>query len=194
MVAPSSKFCPTEGKIAKTGSAIHVDVGAMRGVLSTDRSKTAEVDFTYRGPSKDTQPLADGEIRRQIGVKLKAQDSCNVVYAMWHIAPDTGVFVLVKRNPGMSTHEACKDGGYMTPTPTTTKPVANIVVGAPHTLRADLEGQHLIVTADGVVAWEGNLPADVLKMDGPPGVRSDNGTFDFSVHVPNGATSAPACP
>ena len=193
-VAAPAKFCTTEGKVARTGMAIHVDVGAMRGVLSTDRSRSAEVDFTYRGPSKDTQPLADGEIRRQIGVKLKAQDSCNVVYAMWHIAPDTGVFVLVKQNPGKSTHEACKDGGYITPSPTQTRPVAAVAVGAPHTLRADLDGQRLRVTADGALAWEGTLPASVLQMDGPPGVRSDNGTFDFSVHVPNGATSAPACP
>lgn len=189
----ASKFCTTDGKVGRSGNGIHVDVGAMRGVLTSDRSKSAEVDFTYRGPSKDVQALASGELRRQVGVKLKAQDSCNVVYAMWHIAPDSGVFVLVKRNPGKSSHEECKDGGYITPTPTETHPVAAVAVGVPHTLRADIIGQRMRVTADGALAWEGALPAAANEFDGPPGVRTDNGTFDFQLQLPNGAKSAPSC-
>ncbi len=192
-VVSPSKFCPTEGSVGRSTTNMRVDTGAMRGVLSTDRSSSAEVDFTYRGPSKDTQPLADGEIRRQIGVKLKAQDSCNVIYAMWHIAPDQGIQVLVKRNPGKSTHAQCGDGGYVTPTASVNRPVAPIVAGAPRTLRADLVGQRLRVTADGVLAWEGALPASASEIQGPPGVRSDNGTFDFQVRVPGAASAAPAC-
>jgi len=192
IVSPS-KFCPTEGNINRSAQFMRVESGAMRGVLSTDRSSSAEVDFTYRGPSKDTQPLADGEIRRQIGVKLRAQDSCNVVYAMWHIAPDQGINVLVKSNPGKSTHDQCHDGGYITPTATVNIPVSPIVVGVPRTLRADLVGQRLRVLADGKLAWEGTLPPAAAAFSGPPGVRSDNGTFDFQMRVPNGAAAAATC-
>lgn len=189
----ATKFCPTEGMVGKNGNLMHVDVGAMRGFLSTDRSRTAEVEFTYRGASKDTQPLLSGEIRRQIGLKLKAQDTCNVVYAMWHVAPTPGLSVAVKSNPGKNTYAACKDQGYINATPSMTKDVPPIVAGVPHTMRAELDGQKLKVIVDGTLVWAGSLPPEAAVIDGPPGVRSDNGTFDFQVRVPSGAAAAPPC-
>lgn len=192
-LVPSSKLCPTEGKLLPAGGLVHVDVGSMRAFVSTDRSHTEQLEFTYRGPSKDAAPLADGELRRQIGIKLKAQDACNVIYAMWHIAPTSGIFVSVKRNRGMSTSAACKDGGYIFVNPTDTKPVPAVVPGVQHTMRADLLGKRLLITVDGALVWHADLPAAADEFDGPPGVRSDNGTFDFRVQVPSGAAAANDC-
>ncbi len=192
-VVSATKFCATEGVVGKNGNLMHVDVGAMRGFLSTDRSRTAEVEFTYRGASKDTQPLLSGEIRRQIGLKLKAQDTCNVVYAMWHVAPTPRLSVAVKSNPGKNTYAACKDQGYINATPSMTKDVPAVVAGVPHTMRAELDGQKLKVIVDGSLVWAGSLPPEAAVIDGPPGVRSDNGTFDFQVRVPSGAAAAPPC-
>ena len=72
-----------------------------------------EIRFTYLGSSAKSKPLASGELRRQIGIKLRAENTCNLVYAMWHIEPDSRVAVSIKRNPGMSTHEQCHAGGYI---------------------------------------------------------------------------------
>jgi hypothetical protein len=55
--------------------------------------------------SGGVKPLASGELRRQIGLKLQAEDTCNLIYAIWHIEPDAMVAVSVKRNAGMHTHE-----------------------------------------------------------------------------------------
>ncbi|HEY8080342.1 MAG TPA: hypothetical protein VIF62_39700, partial [Labilithrix sp.] len=69
--------------------------------------------------------------------------------------------------------------------------------GEAHVLRAELEGTTLRVDADGALAWQGTLPADALAFDGPAGVRSDNGAFDFALHTSSGAsgtTSPLPCP
>jgi len=157
----------------------HVEVGGMRAV--TAASNAVKLSFVYRGPSRDVAPLANGELRRQIGVKLRAKDDCNVIYVMWHIEPDSGVNVSVKSNPGKATHAECGAEGYINLKPARAGVVAPVVVGAAHTLRAVIEGVNLVVTADGVAVWEGVLPAEAFAFDGPVGVRSDNGAFDFSV-------------
>ncbi|MEA2752645.1 MAG: hypothetical protein QOI41_6788, partial [Myxococcales bacterium] len=71
-------------------------MGGVRAVIAGDRSRAAELAFVYRGPSVSTAPLANGELRRQIGLKLRAQDTCNVVYVMWHVERSPGAFVSVR--------------------------------------------------------------------------------------------------
>ncbi len=141
----------------------------MRGVVAGDRSTTAELAFDYPGPSHVEVPLADGELRRQIGIKLRAQDTCNVIYVMWHVAPTPGIFVQVKSNPGQSTHAECGDHGYVTVSSTSGTQPPPIRVGEQHTLRADLAGNVLTVLADGALAWQGQLPAAASTFDGPVG-------------------------
>ena len=67
--------------------------------------------------------------------------------------------------------------------------------GEPHTLRAelDVESATLRVVADGVAAWEGLLPRTALDFDGPAGIRSDNGEFDFAVRVPPASRLDASC-
>jgi hypothetical protein len=166
----------------------------MRAVMAGDTSSAAELSFTYRGPSAETAPLASGELRRQIGIKLRAQDTCNVVYVMWHVEPLPGIAVSVKRNPGASTHLACRDGGYLNLRPATSSPAPLLRPGEKHTLLAAIDGETLRVSADGAVVWTGLLPRDAFAFDGPAGIRSDNGIFDFELRVPNGEHVARPCP
>lgn len=190
----ASRLCVTSGWVDSIEApTLKVDVGAMRGVVAGDRSGAAELAFDYPGPSHEETPLADGEMRRQIGLKLRAQDTCNVVYVMWRIAPVAGVFVQVKSNPGQSTHEQCADRGYTELPATAGTQPAPIGPGERHTLRADLEGNVLTVLADGALAWKGELPAEAAAGGGPIGVRSDNGQFGFELRVPGGARPGPRC-
>jgi hypothetical protein len=143
----------------------------------------AEIDFVYRGPTEADAPLASGELRRQIGLKLRAQNSCNVVYVMWHIEPAQGIVVSVKSNPGQRRHAECGAGGYDFLQPSRTQPVGPIRVGERHVLRAAIIGSDLHVVTDGVTSWQGQLPKAVFTFDGPVGVRSDNGDFDVELRA-----------
>lgn len=195
----AAPLCVSAGAVEVLGDGhLHVDTGGMRGQIPSDFSRTAELAFTYGGASRTSAPLANGELRRQIGLKLRARDTCNVVYVMWRIEPTAGVFVSVKRNPGMSTHAECGDRGYENvrglPGAATAK-VTSPLVGSTHTLRAVLgpDDRTLHVLADGTPVFEAVLPEDALAFDGPAGVRSDNGRFDFELRVPPGGAPIASC-
>lgn len=175
----------TSGSVDRLGGGRYaVDSGAMRAVAPGSRGDRARLQFTYRGPSRESAPLASGELRRQIGLKLRARDTCNVVYAMWRIEPSSGVAVQVKSNPGQSRHAQCGDRGYETLDAGRKAAAPAVAPDAPHVLEAAIDGGALRVVADGVVVWEGRLPASALAFDGPAGVRSDNGAFEFWLDAP----------
>jgi hypothetical protein len=155
----------------------------LRAELGTTPRSAAEIEFVYRGPTQTDAPLSSGELRRQIGLKLRAQNTCNVVYVMWHIEPARGIVVSVKNNPGQTRHAECGAGGYSFLEPLQAEPVAPIRVGEPHVLSAAITGDELHVEADGVRSWTGRLPPSVFTFDGPVGLRSDNGDFDVTLRA-----------
>jgi hypothetical protein len=170
-----------------------VEHPSFRAELGDAPRSAAEIAFTYNGPTAKDAPLASGELRRQIGLKLRAHDTCNVVYAMWHIEPSRGIEVSVKSNPGQSTHEACGDRGYVFVRSRAPAPILPpIRAGERHLLDATITGNVLRVIADGTTAWEGELPAAAFAFDGPAGVRTDNGSFDIELRVPAAAPPAAA--
>lgn len=172
----------TAGAVRSAGGSYHVNVGGMRAyLLGSERADGASVRFTYLGPSGSTSPLASGELRRQIGLKLRAADTCNVIYVMWHIEPTAGVRVSVKSNPGRHTHAECGAGGYVAQRPARVGAVPSIRRGERHVLSAELRGAVLRVDVDGALAWEGGLSREASALAGPVGVRTDNGAFDFDV-------------
>ena len=189
---PRSALCFTEGApVTSAGGAIHVEAGGVRAFAAGDRSSSAELAFTYRGPSAFEAPLANGELRRQVGLKLRAQDTCNVVYVMWHLEPTQTVAVSVKRNAGMSAHAACGDGGYVNVQAEASARPPAVAAGVPHVMRADLDGRTLRVIADGDVVWRGQLPTVALDLEGPVGLRTDNGTFDLELRTTRHAGDSP---
>lgn len=191
----ASALCVTSGKVTSTGARrLHVDEGGMRAVVGRDRSRSAELEFTYRGVSTTTARLADGELRRQIGLKLRARDTCNIVYVMWHVEPAPGIFVLVKHNVHQSTHGECGDRGYLVLKPDVVVAAPIVERGATHVLRADVDGTELRVSVNGIRVWGGHLPPEAFSFDGPVGMRADNVAFDFQLRVPGGSTAGGACP
>ncbi len=190
----ASTFCATAGRVTSAGGeALNVKTGGMRGVIASDSSSAVEVAFVFRGNSVDTALLGNGELRQQIGVKLRAQDTCNIVYVMWHVAPTPRVAVSVKYNPGKRTHAECLDQGYINLRPKTTVPVPTIAVGELHTLRAEIAGDTLTVHADGLEVWQNTLPPQAFTFDGPAGIRTDNSEFDFQLRLPGGGNGSAQC-
>jgi hypothetical protein len=76
-----------------------VSTKEMRATLKFPTQQDVTVDFTYLGPTQDVSHLADGEVRSQFGVKLRAQDTCNIVYVMWQFAPAQRIAVSVSAIP-----------------------------------------------------------------------------------------------
>ena len=152
-----------------------------RALVPGSSGAAARLRFTYRGPSQETAPLASGELRRQIGLKLLAHDTCNLLYVMWHLEPKQELSVQLKRNAGAHTHQACGDRGYQKVQGELTRRAPRIEPGQAHELAAFVEGARLRVELDGQPTWEGALPADALELEGPAGLRSDNGEFEVTL-------------
>ena len=109
-LTPVSKanLCVTEGSIEETPDhRLSVNVAKMRAYVNAYTQRVAEVRFTYLGSAPNEAPRASGEMRRQLGLKLRAQDACNLVYAMWRIEPESKLVVSVKNNPGEHTSAQC---------------------------------------------------------------------------------------
>jgi hypothetical protein len=200
-------LAPTDPMPPKVGpSAIKTTLGTVRtlrsGRLQITEPKVrfvvpathddAALAFRYIGPTEKTAALASGAIRRQLGVKLRAANGCNVVYAMWRFEPKNEVVVSVKRNDGKTIHAQCGANGY--------KDIAPMVAHAPpaplpnqsHVLRAKLTGDRLRVTIDDKPVWEGALPREAFAFDGPAGARTDNVKIELDYHArPRPAGSHP---
>ena len=113
MPVSKANLCVTEGTIQEfPGQGFSVNVPKMRAYLNAYTQPVAEAQFTYFGPTPNEAPLASGEMRRQFGLKLRAQDACNLVYAMWRIEPESKLVVSVKSNPGEHTSAQCGNRGY----------------------------------------------------------------------------------
>ncbi|HEY4408116.1 MAG TPA: hypothetical protein VGN55_25975 [Xanthobacteraceae bacterium] len=187
-------LCVTNGAVSKLpGGRLAIATPSSRAVVRAEPERAAdqvaEIRFRYLGPTPSSKPLASGELRRQIGLKLRAQDTCNLLYAMWHIEPDARIAVSIKRNAGMDTHAQCGAGGYVNFKSEERGDLPPIRPGEAHTLRAELHGNDLTVTADGKVAWQGGFGNELPPLSGPPGLRTDNGRFELE-YLADGPTKS----
>lgn len=195
---PARDLCITSGGGAVLSPLRYgVDRPSTRGFVTRPETDDVELVFTYHGATATQLPLASGEMRKAVGLKLRAVDSCNVLYVMWRVEPSPGVYVSVKHNPGMVSHVQCRDGGYhgmqpsLRPGETLAKPPL-LEVGTTHALRAVIAAERLRVWADGALAWAGELPPEARALRGPAGFRSDDVRVDLEMRVPEAALRAPA--
>jgi hypothetical protein len=189
---PREQLCVTKGTIeAGSGTQLKVSVPEMRAVLLSQTPQRIEAHLTYLGPSQGEKRLKSGELRRQFGLKLRAANGCNLVYVMWRIAPKAGIVVSVKSNPGLSTNAECGTNGYTEVKPEWSSPAPLPRKGKSHTLRAELGKSDLEVWIDQKLVWLGDVGQAALAFDGPVGVRSDNGGFEFELFAPAPVSDTP---
>lgn len=154
----------------------------MRATIPATSGESGTLYFNYLGtPGSRIARLQSGEIRHQIGLKLRAQDSCNLVYVMWNLDLQK-IVVSVKYNPDQHTSRECLDHGYhfdreFPPQATALPPT--VQSDEFHVLQATISAETLTVKTDGTVAWQGKLPAIASTLKGPAGLRSDNVQFTF---------------
>ncbi len=184
MSVSRANLCVTEGVIEELpGARLSVSVPKMRAYLNALTPQFVEAHFTYLGSTGSEARLGSGELRRQFGLKLRAQDSCNLVYAMWRIEPESKLVVSVKSNPGQHASAQCGNRGYRNIKPRRSAPVPALRSGETHTLRAEMNGAEMKVFVDNSVVWEGSGRPDALAFDGPVGIRSDNARLQIELRA-----------
>ena len=184
-------FCVTEGSLEKgPGDRLSVNVPKMRAYVNRATTPSVEIRFRYVGPTKEESKLGSGQVRRQFGLKLRAQDPCNLVYVMWRIEPESKVVVSMKRNPSEHTSAQCGNRGYTNIKASKASPVPHLEAGQSHTLRAELKEDELRVFVDNKEVWDGTIGSEAARIRGPVGIRTDNAQlqFDYLARRPAGIT------
>jgi len=173
-----STLCVTKGAAA---IGAKVTDPTMRAVAKGTLGESAALTFKYAGDTETVRELAGGQARRQIGLKLRAQDGCNLVYVMWRLDPKPKLDISVKLNPGKKTHKECGAEGYTKIKAAKGKlpGVPVLALGDTRTLRAEIVGDELTVWIDELISWRGTLPEAARALDGPAGIRSDNFAFEL---------------
>lgn len=180
---PASKdaICVTTGDMAAEPDGRYlIESSASRAVVRDGDDDYVGIVFEYLGPSKAESALASGDVRRQLGLKLQAQDSCNVIYVMWPVDGARELVVTSKVNRGQSAHAQCGVKGYQALTPLKSRPVAPIVVGQPRRLEASIDKRMLAVHVDGQLVWRGDAGPRTADLFGYPGLRTDNVRMRFA--------------
>ena len=187
------QLCVTDGAVdAGADGALSVTTSAMRAVVPASSRQDVETRFRFLGPTDQTAALGSGAVREQFGLKLRAADPCNLVYAMWRFAPTPGVVVQLKTNPDAHDSQACGNNGYRTIRPSYARKVATPGVGRPHRLKAEMEASTLKVSVDGRLAWLGVVAG--APANGPVGIRSDNAKLSLTLYAPIGTATAGSAP
>jgi hypothetical protein len=177
-------LCVTEGALEELpGQRLAVSVPKMRAYVNVMTPQDVEARFTYLGSTGNEARLGSGELRRQFGLKLHAQDACNLVYAMWRIEPQSKLVVSVKSNPGQHSSAECGNRGYRNVNPRHSVPVPVLRSGDTHGLRAEMNGEELKVFVDNALVWEGPVGRDAAALNGPVGMRSDNARLQIELRA-----------
>jgi hypothetical protein len=152
----------------------------MRAFSRAGAGHAAELAFEYGGRTDEVSRLASGEVREQVGLKLRAEDGCNLVYVVWRIHPVPEVVVQLKRNPGEHTHAQCGTDGYVLEKPAWRTAVPDLHPGDRHKLRAELRGESMTVFVDDRPVWRGEVPGSE-QLHGTVGIRTDNAKVRFEL-------------
>jgi len=156
---------------------------SVRGVVPGSDPNIAAIELTYHGPTAQLAALASGDMRSQVGLKLRAEDSCNLVYVMWRLEPTPAIAVQVKRNAGQTRHEQCGTAGYARVRPAEQHTPPRLIPDSSHRLAATIDGVELTVWADHELVWRGTLPASAGDLHGAAGFRTDNVALDLAMHA-----------
>jgi hypothetical protein len=192
-VVKPGAMCVTHGKIRKHKDQLAIDDPTVRAFAPGSDGDAAALRFTYRGPASEEAKLKSGQVRRQVGLKLRAENGCNLVYVMWRLSPAPGLEVSVKRNPDGKDNGDCGTEGYTKIKPTAERLVSIIGNDVEHVLQAEISGDLLTAWVDGHVAWEGKLTADARDLAGPAGMRSDNMSLDAELLAAGAASGTVTC-
>ncbi len=168
-------LCVTEGAVEKgPRDSLSVNATKLRAYVNAWTSQAIQAHFTYLGATAEESKLGSGAARVQFGLKLRAHDACNLVYAMWRFEPESRIVVSVKRNPSQTKSSECGNRGYQNIKPRKAVAVPVLRPGDSHNFGAEIRGEELHVFVDSAEVWDGSLGPEAQGLKGPVGIRSDN--------------------
>jgi hypothetical protein len=171
----AATFKVTNGTATYKDGVIEVSSVASRIDFPNTNGERFGIIAQYNGPTETTIPLASGVVQEQFGIKLRAANTCNLIYIMRRFTPVSKVTIMYKQNIGMTTHEECGDKGYAI---IKDIPVPSIPVGTLVRLEGKFEGSTLTVKLNDKIIWVGLVD---FRQTGISGFRSDNAKVKFSV-------------
>jgi len=171
----------TNGSVTEMGDGqLQILRGIVRGVTRHTGYRAAGLHFTYLGHTPKRTPLGSGVVRHQLGLKLSAENTCNLLYVMWEIEPRSQLVVSRKENPGQCMHIQCRNRGYQRLGAVAMAPIR---VGEPHELSARADPGRLQVWVDGSMVWNGALELGAAPDGRSVGIRTDNVKVAFRFEV-----------
>jgi hypothetical protein len=177
---PAGAVCVTLGEVrALSDGRFEIDSPAVRAVNRDGDDNYAALEFEYLGRSREASKLASGVVKAQFGVKLQAEDGCNVLYIMWPVDGDGRLEVSSKVNPGRSTHAQCGVKGYEAVEPKFSRPLPALSTGERHRIEARVHKRMLEVRVDDKLVWRGDAGVRTASLYGYPGLRTDNVHLKF---------------
>jgi hypothetical protein len=173
------QVCFSLGRVERRGGAGWYHAGPkLRATVPSSVGREARLEFKFLGSTPEPVALASGVVREQIGLKLFARDSCNVVYVMWRFGARPSIVASAKANPG-TQHSECRNRGYRTLRPIWAAPVEVPVVGSVHALWARIDAGVIEVRIDDRPVLRAAYEPGSIPPIGEAGLRSDNVRFEL---------------
>jgi hypothetical protein len=83
---PRDDLQVSDGKVEETKDGfLSISSPEVRAQHKGPPARAARLVFTYKGEPEQVAKLASGEVAHQVGLKLRAKDTCNVLYVMWKL-------------------------------------------------------------------------------------------------------------
>lgn len=199
-----SRLCPTMGEFApselkkkekflQTELLLYQTLSPQtRGTIELNQKDALQLCFKIKKNQQQVSLLASGRERRQVGIKLKAQDSCNTLYVMWHFFPRFEMVISEKINSSQHVHQQCGNKGYHVLKRLPLEHLTNSILPPLNELndadrfyllqaRLDPHSQHLSVYLNYQLLWTGPVHQQWGHISAPVGLRTDNMQIDFAV-------------
>ncbi len=184
LLIPVEALRVTEGALQRRDAyAATVTTPTLRAETNAVNPAVATLDFTYLGSIATSARTGPGDGTRQIGLELRAANSCNAVSVMWRLDPAHEIEVVLYSNPGVTRSSDCTEAGrrHVLAPSKPPAPLPPLYPGERHVLRARIVADELYVQVDGVLAWAGTLPDAARQLNGVTAVRVDNVQAHFRV-------------
>lgn len=190
---PHGRLKVTSGKITISDSGRYLQTGSagMRAVDTSSDGNIGLLQIIYHGLSSVVKPQANGDVRSQVGLKLRSANPCNLLYVMWRIYPEEVISISRKANPNLETSLECGAGGYTRVVPLFPVPGhATLRNGERRYFGAEIvEDSVLNVYIDNELTRSIDLNADIetqrflTNTQGVSGIRSDNVDLTFKFKI-----------
>ena len=119
----SENLCVTEGAVQNSsGERLTVDAPKMRAYVNAWTSQAIEARFTYLAPTAEETKLGSGEIRRQFGLKLRAQNAVTWCTPCGALSPSRKLWFPSKEIPTRPEAPSAETAATRTSSPSTLAP------------------------------------------------------------------------